>query len=56
MTDAQKIALVEAKLDGTLTLETAKLFLGINHSDSDNLLRLLVESFNLNEDRSGWGL
>jgi hypothetical protein len=55
MTDAEKIAAVEFTLDGTLTLETVKLALGIDHADSDGLLRLLIASFDLG-DKSRWNL
>lgn len=56
MTDAQKIALAEICLDRRLTLETVKLWLGIEHSDSDGALRLLIATFDLNADKSRWGL
>lgn len=54
MTDAEKIALTEIALDRRLSLETVKLALGIDHSDSDDLLQLLIASFDLNEDKSRW--
>jgi hypothetical protein len=55
VTDQQKLAAVEISLDRTLTLETVKLALGIEHSDSDDLLRILIASCNLG-CRSGWSL
>jgi hypothetical protein len=57
VTDKQKILAAEFALDGgKLTLEFAKEWLGIDHADSDDLLRLLIASFDLNEDKSRWNL
>jgi hypothetical protein len=55
MTDTEKIATVEHALDGTLTLETVKLALGIDHADSDTALQLLITSFNLGH-HARWNL
>jgi hypothetical protein len=55
MTDAEKIAAVEFTLDGTLTLELVKEWLGIDHNHSDDLLQLLIASFDLG-DKSRWNL
>jgi hypothetical protein len=46
-TDARKIALTEIALDGKLTLELVKEWLEIDHNHSDDLLRLLIASFDL---------
>ena len=55
MTDEEKIQAVEFALDRELRLEAVKTYLGIDHSDSDDLLRLLIASINLG-DQSRWNL
>lgn len=56
MNDVEKLALVEIMLDKKLSLELVKRALEIDHSNSDDLLRLLLASFDLNEDKSRWNL
>jgi hypothetical protein len=55
VTDEEKIQAVEFALDRELRLEAVKTYLGIDHSDSDDLLRLLIASINLG-DQSRWNL
>jgi hypothetical protein len=55
VTDSQRLALAEIALDRRLTLDVVKLALGIDHEESDDLLRLLISSFDLG-DKTRWNL